>query len=116
MSVAPFGGRTVTFDGFLSPKSGRRRRRLEELLSRGESFLLYESPHRVAALLRDLAELGPRRTVVVGREMTKQFEEYLADSPARLLAQLEERGAMKGEFALLVSGQENESGSDCETA
>ena len=106
LSVAPFGGRTVTFDGFLSPKSGRRRRRLEDLLARNEAFLLYESPHRVAQLLSDLATLAPERTIVVGREMTKQFEEYPSGSPEHVLKSLEARGAVKGEFALLVSGKD----------
>lgn len=106
LSVAPFGGRTVTFDGFLSPKSGKRRRRLEELLARGESFVLYESPHRVVSLLELLTELAPARPMLLGREMTKQHEEYLSGTPPELRDELVSRGSVKGEFALLLSGAE----------
>lgn len=105
MSVSSFPGRTVTFDGFLSPKAGKRRSRLEELLEREESFLLYESPHRMVKILADVAEKEPERAVLVGREMTKLHEEFLEGSAAELHRELEGRKSLKGEFALLVSGR-----------
>jgi 16S rRNA (cytidine1402-2'-O)-methyltransferase len=105
MSVSPFPGRTVTFDGFLSPKAGKRRSRLDELLGRGEAFLLYESPHRIVKILADVAEKEPERAVLVGREMTKLHEEFLEGSAAELHRELEGRKSLKGEFALLVSGR-----------
>lgn len=105
LSVASFSGRGVLFDGFLSPKSGKRRSRLQELLDRGESFLLYESPHRIVKLLTDLADLEPERQVLIGREMSKLHEEYLEGSAAELFEGFSSRQSIKGEFAILVSGK-----------
>lgn len=109
LSVSPFSGRTVTFDGFISPKAGKRAKRIEELLSRGESFVFYESPHRVLKILKDVAEKEPERRVLIGREMTKIYEEYLEGTAKELCSLLEERieaqKSLKGEFTLLVSGK-----------
>ena len=104
LSVAGFPDKTVTFEGFLSPKSGRRRSRLRELLQRGEAFLLYESVHRILKLLDDIAEEESGRPIVVGREMTKEFEEYLRGTAGEVKQRLQERDAVKGEFSVLVSG------------
>lgn len=105
ISVGGFGGRTVTFDGFLSPKQGRRKRRLEELLAREENFLLYESPHRILKLLGALAELDPNRRICLGREMTKMHEEYIRGGADEVLTELSGRASIKGEFAILVEGK-----------
>lgn len=104
VSVSGFGEKAVLFEGFLSPKPGKRRRRLGELLERGEAFVLYESPYRIVKLMSDLADLSPDRAVVVGREMTKVHEEYRLDSAEGHLAQLRERAKVVGEFTVLVSG------------
>ncbi len=103
ISVAGLVGGSFSFDGFLSPKSGRRRNRLQELLERKESFILYESPHRVVKLLQDLMALAPEATVTVGRELTKMHEEILQGTPAELIESLGERERVRGELSLLVS-------------
>ena len=54
LSVAGAPLKGVTFEGFLSPRPGRRRRRLERLLADGDGVVLYESPHRILKLLEDL--------------------------------------------------------------
>jgi 16S rRNA (cytidine1402-2'-O)-methyltransferase len=101
-SVSGFSGKTLTFEGFLSPKAGRRRSRLKELLAREEAFVVYESVYRVIKLLEDLADLEPERLIVVGREMTKEFEEYLEGLPGEILARFAEKN-LKGEFSVLVT-------------
>lgn len=103
ISVAGLVGGSFSFDGFLSPKSGRRRNRLRELLERRESFILYESPHRIIKLLEDLASLAPEATVTVGRELTKIHEEVLQGSPQELLETLSPRERVRGELTVLVS-------------
>lgn len=105
VSVAGLVGGSFSFDGFLSPKSGRRQNRLRELLDRGESFVLYESPHRLIKLLRDLQELAPDAAVTVGRELTKLHEEIVQGTPADLLGVFEGRERIKGEVSLLVSSR-----------
>jgi 16S rRNA (cytidine1402-2'-O)-methyltransferase len=113
VSVAGAPDKTVIFEGFLSPKAGRRRSRLKELLETGAAFVLYESPFRVLKLCQDLAELGADRRLCLGREMTKLHEEYLRGSPAEILALLERNSAQKGEFSLYVSGKKMEQCIDC---
>jgi 16S rRNA (cytidine1402-2'-O)-methyltransferase len=102
LSVAgPLGSR-VTFAGFLSPKPGRRRRQLEELLARREALVLFEGPHRIQKLLMDLQELAPQRNCLLGREMTKLHEELLEGPAGLLLTELGGRATIKGEFTVVV--------------
>lgn len=101
VSAAGYSGRTFLFDGFLSPKPGKRRARLRELLSRNESFVLYESPFRVGKLLADIASIEPDRLVCVGRELTKIHEEIVEGSAAELAGRFPADSA-KGEFCLVV--------------
>jgi 16S rRNA (cytidine1402-2'-O)-methyltransferase len=100
--VCGLSGKTLTFEGFLSPKAGRRRSRLRELLERGEAFVLYESVHRILKLLGDLADLEPERPIAVGREMTKEFEEYFEGRAGEILLKFTEKN-LKGEFSVLVA-------------
>jgi 16S rRNA (cytidine1402-2'-O)-methyltransferase len=100
--------KTLVFEGFLSPKPGRRRARLRELLAGGAAFVLYESPFRVLKLLQDLAEFDGERYVCVGREMTKIHEEYLRGSAAEIAALLAEKAEQKGEFSVYVSGKKTD--------
>jgi 16S rRNA (cytidine1402-2'-O)-methyltransferase len=98
------------FIGFLPHKPGQRRKRLERVRDVAGTLVLYESPYRVQKLLAELVEVFPTRQVVLARELTKKFEEYLRGTPAELLATLEQR-SVKGEFVVLVSGKpENEEG------
>jgi 16S rRNA (cytidine1402-2'-O)-methyltransferase len=102
VSVAGTIGKTFTFEGFTSPRKGRRRSRLNELLGREEAFVLYESPFRIVKLLEDITALAPGRTVTVGREMTKAYEEFLSGSVDGVIAALSSRDSIKGEFAVCV--------------
>jgi 16S rRNA (cytidine1402-2'-O)-methyltransferase len=112
LSVAGVVGKSVTFEGFLSPKAGRRRKRLETLIAREEAFVLYESPFRVIKTLAEIADLAPQWRVVAGREMTKKFEEFVTGTAAEVHAIFAQRPAIKGEFALIVApggGDDNDS-------
>jgi 16S rRNA (cytidine1402-2'-O)-methyltransferase len=102
-SVAGYTGSTIIFDGFLSPKSGKRKNRLQVLLERNEAFVLYESPFRIVKLLGALADLEPDRRVIVGRELTKMYEEIIEDTALVLYENYLNRQSVKGEFVVLVS-------------
>jgi 16S rRNA (cytidine1402-2'-O)-methyltransferase len=91
------------FIGFLPHKSGQRRKALESLRAFTGTLVLYESPHRIGKLLAELNDLFAGRKVVLARELTKKFEEYLCGTPAELLALLQKR-RLKGEFVVLVEG------------
>jgi 16S rRNA (cytidine1402-2'-O)-methyltransferase len=105
--VSAAGGtdKTVIFEGFLSPREGRRRSRLRELLDTGAAFVLYESPFRILNLFRDLAEFDGNRYTCLGREMTKVHEEYLRGPAAEIYAVLGEKDRQMGEFSVYVSGR-----------
>ena len=106
VSAAGIGGRSFLFDGFPSPKAGKRRTRLAELMAREESFVLYESPHRIIALMEEIARIDPGRRLCVGREMTKIYEEFLVGTASEVLGTLNGKGEARGEFAVLVAGTE----------
>lgn len=107
LSVAGSGGRTLIFDGFLSPKAGRRKSRVKELLATGDSFILYESPFRIVKLLADIADIEDGRRVVVGREMTKLHEEFLEGTAKSVYEDFAGRTKILGEFAIFVFGNKN---------
>ena len=89
------------FVGFLPHKSGQRRNRLESLKTTGGTLVLYESPYRIEKLLGELREVFPEREVVLARELTKKFEEYLRGRPAALLEVAVKR-SLKGEFVVMI--------------
>jgi 16S rRNA (cytidine1402-2'-O)-methyltransferase len=110
LSVSGAYDKTVAFEGFLSPKSGRRRTRLKELLETGFGFILFESPFRVLKLFEDLADLDNSRYVCVGREMTKLHEEYLRGSVTEIceiLRKKAEKSEIRGEFSVFISGKKS---------
>ena len=107
LSAAGPGGKTVVFEGFLSPKPGRRRSRLKELMATGYAFVVYESPFRIVKLLADIADIESNRHVVIGREMTKLHEEIIEGSAAELHEEFAGRSKVLGEFAIFVSGKKN---------
>ena len=90
------------FVGFLPVKSGQRRKQLEALRAVPGTLAFYESPYRIDKLLGELHDLYPAARVVLARELTKKFEEYLRGTPSELLAIAQKR-ALKGEFVVLVS-------------
>jgi 16S rRNA (cytidine1402-2'-O)-methyltransferase len=110
VSVSGFIGKTFFFEGFLSPKAGRRKKRLLQLLEREETFVLYESPFRIVKLLEELAVLAPTRRVLVGREMTKAFEEFVEGTAEEVATGFSGRTSIKGEFAICVSPSEVDEG------
>ena len=90
------------FLGFLPHKSGQRRNKLEALKAVSGTLVFYESPYRIEKLLGELKEVYPERHVVLGRELTKKFEEFLRGTPAELLEVARKR-SLKGEFVVLVA-------------
>ena len=107
VSVAGTGGKTIIFEGFLSPKSGRRKNRVKELLLIGAAFVLYESPYRIVKLLNDIADIDSNRRVVVGRELTKLHEEIVDGTAKEVYENFASRTKILGEFAIFISGNKN---------
>jgi 16S rRNA (cytidine1402-2'-O)-methyltransferase len=89
------------FAGFLPHKSGQRATRLRELGALPGTLVLYESPFRVERLIAELVTAFPGRPVVLAREVTKKFEEWLRGTPAELAAIWQKR-PRKGEFVVMI--------------
>lgn len=91
------------FVGFLPHKSGQRKNKLESLKEISGTLIFYESPYRIEKLLGELNEIFPEREIVLARELTKKFEEFLRGKPAELLEVAKKRN-LKGEFVVLIGG------------
>jgi 16S rRNA (cytidine1402-2'-O)-methyltransferase len=94
------------FRGFLPAKAGQRRTSLEELRSLSHTLIFYEAPHRIVEALEDIVQiLGPKRPVVVARELTKLHEEFIRGTAEEVLRILRGR-EVRGEITLLIGKSE----------
>jgi 16S rRNA (cytidine1402-2'-O)-methyltransferase len=91
------------FEGFLPRKGSERRSRLGELATEPRTQVYFESPHRVAAALTDLAAaFGSDRPAALCRELSKTYEEVVRGTLDELAAWA--RGGVRGEITLVVAG------------
>lgn len=95
------------FIGFLPHKSGQRAKRLQSLAVVPGTLVLYESPHRIERLLGELVAVFPNRRVVLARELTKKFEEFLRGTPVELLREWLAK-PRRGEFVVMIAASEGE--------
>jgi 16S rRNA (cytidine1402-2'-O)-methyltransferase len=95
------------FIGFLPARGAERTAALRRLSQGTTAQVLFEAPHRVEALARELATLAPQRTATLCRELTKQFETVatlpVAQLPTWLAA---DANRMRGEFVLVLHASE----------
>ena len=107
MSVSGCTGEDgFVFIGFLPSKATDRQHRLQTMAAEPRAQVFLEAPHRIEAVAKDLQSLGDR-SLTVGRELTKQFEE-IATMPANGLSVWLNASAQrsKGEFALVLHALE----------
>ena len=98
------------FAGFLPSAKGARKKALDAVKDVPATLVFYESPKRIAALLRDAAEvLGPDRQAAVCRELTKKFEEVRSGTLVELAETLAV-SPVKGEIVLLIARAEKAAG------
>lgn len=99
------------FEGFLPRRPGPRRRHLAVLADEARTMVFFESPHRMAATLADMARAwGDDRPAVACREMTKTYEEIRRGTLGSLRDWAE--GGLRGELTLVVAGRTEAAGSD----
>jgi 16S rRNA (cytidine1402-2'-O)-methyltransferase len=99
------------FFGFLSRNKNERRSQIERLKNRQETILLYEAPHRLKETLRALSEqVEGTRKIVLARELTKRFEEFLRGTLEEAVNWVQSNN-IRGEFCIVLEGND---GSDVE--
>jgi len=106
LSVAGLASDRFVFEGFLPAKSAARRAQLEKLRAETRTLIFYESSHRIADALDDVAAVfGGERRAVIARELTKLFETVLDGTLAELVSRVAaDRNQQRGEFVLLIAG------------
>lgn len=98
LSVQPF-----TFYGFLPRKKKEQQEALEKLKGKEETVIFYESPFRLKETLENILKVMGNRKVVICRELTKIYEEYLRGDVKELI-ELLNKAPLKGECVLMVEG------------
>lgn len=88
------------FYGFLPKKQGQLTTQLKKILEDQTTAICYESPHRILKVLKILAELDPECPVVIARELTKKFEEFIRGTAQAILTTYSTK-TFKGELVVL---------------
>lgn len=102
------------FYGFLDRQKKEKKKELERLKKLTDTFILYESPHRLKDTLSLMHDILGNRSIVVSRELTKKFEEFTRGYISEVLALYEEQG-IKGECCIIIEGSSEEVNDDKES-
>ncbi|WP_342599628.1 16S rRNA (cytidine(1402)-2'-O)-methyltransferase [Psychrobacillus sp. FSL H8-0483] len=103
LSTQPF-----FFYGFLSRNKKERKAEITKLQKRQESIILYESPHRLKDSLKDMQSIMEgTRQIVLARELTKKFEEFLRGTIDEAVEWVEQ-SEIRGEFCIVIEGSHEE--------
>lgn len=103
------------FFGFLNRQKKERRLQLEKLAKREETMIFYEAPHRLKDTLKDLELILGNRKIVLARELTKKFEEFLRGTILEAV-QWAENSEVRGEFCIILEGNSNSEDEEEENA
>ncbi len=102
ISVSGIRETPFMFYGFLPHKKGRQKI-LTELLKTDTNIVLYESVHRFIKLLEEIININPEQFIVVGRELTKMYEDIKADNVKNILDfYVNNPSKVKGEFVIII--------------
>ncbi|MBM7841091.1 16S rRNA (cytidine1402-2'-O)-methyltransferase [Alkalihalobacillus xiaoxiensis] len=93
-----------TFVGFLPRNKKDRKEELERVEPAKETLIFYEAPHRLNQTLQALYDVLGDRQIVIGRELTKKFEEFQRGTISESLNWVK-TGTIKGEFCICVEGK-----------
>ena len=95
-----------TFEGFLPKKKSERVNILLNIRNNDKTTILFESPHRLKSLLKELKEyFGGDREIEVSRELTKKFEEHIGHNINEVIEYLEGKEVL-GEITLVIKGKD----------
>jgi len=96
------------FEGFLPKKKIEREKILSEISKNEKTTIIYESPHRLKKLLRELFDYcGGDREIIVARELTKKFEEHVGNDINSVINFFKDKEVV-GEITLVIKGSKQE--------
>ena len=100
MSISGLPSDSFTFVGFLPQKKGRLKK-IKELLKLDNTIILFESPYKLEKTLNQLLEHLGDRAVVVGRELTKLYEEVIRGNLSDIIMHFS-KSKVKGEIVIMI--------------
>jgi 16S rRNA (cytidine1402-2'-O)-methyltransferase len=104
LCVAGLPVRRFVFEGFLPRSGGDRTRALDRIAQSAITVVLFESPHRIHATLKDLERtLGGDRQIALCRELTKMHEQTIRGTAAEVQSELSD--PVRGEITIVVEGR-----------
>ncbi len=104
--MLPSEGR-FQFLGFWPNKTKERDALIQDIRINSKTSIFFESPHQIKETLLDLSKhLEGERQILIGRELTKKFEQLVALQISEIPAWLETAESLKGEFIILVAGRQ----------
>ncbi len=105
LSASGLPAHEFIWKGFIPQKKGRETF-FQELVNIQVTTICYESVHRIMKTLESLVEFVPERNIVVGREITKMFEEFRKGVPSKILEYYTlHPEKIKGEFVIIIQGK-----------
>jgi len=107
LSASGLATDSFIFIGFPVKKKEKRQKLLEKLANENKTIIFYESPRRILSFLDEIIETMGDRHAVLAREMTKRYEEFIRGFLSEIKNNLKKRPSIKGEFTLLVTGNES---------
>lgn len=108
LSAAGAATDMFTFYGFLPRKKESRRKMLTKIAATNHTVVLFESPHRIMECLTDISEILEDRELILCREMTKLYEEFLCGTASQIKDKLTLRKEkVRGEITLVIGKNEN---------
>ena len=101
------------FHGFLPKAESEKLKELEQLSTRQETMIFYESVHRLQATIKTMSQVfGEGRKGVVCKEITKLYEHFIGDTLAKIEAYISDNPTkIRGEFVLIIDGVKHQKGS-----
>jgi 16S rRNA (cytidine1402-2'-O)-methyltransferase len=93
------------FEGFVPRKSAERERFIADVMQARETVVIFESVHRIAALLQNCAQLAPQREVAVCKDLTKRTETIFRGPVSEIAPQFSAEAEPRGEYTIVIAAR-----------